>query len=142
MAAQILILALGLSLMPYLVDVFQAGYPAQQRVLITALARVTFPYLILTVAVIQLSAMLNAIERFWAAAAWSNLWNLSMIATLLAARWFPNAAYAAAWGSLLGGVAQLIFMLWVGRREGLKLRFAGLVWTPEIREFFKAYGMV
>ena len=142
MTAQVLILALGLSLMPFLVDVFQAGYPAEQRVLITALARITFPYLILTVAVIQLSAMLNAIERFWAAAAWSNLWNLSMIATLLAARWFPNAAYAAAWGSLLGGVAQLIFMLWIGRREGLKLRFAGLVWTPEIREFFKAFGMV
>src|ERR1700734_1927609 len=51
MAAQALILVLGLSLMPFLVDIFQAGYPAQQRVLITALARITFPYLILTVAV-------------------------------------------------------------------------------------------
>jgi putative peptidoglycan lipid II flippase len=29
-------------------------------------------------------AMLNAIEKFWAAAAWSNLFNLSMIATLVA----------------------------------------------------------
>jgi putative peptidoglycan lipid II flippase len=142
MAAQALILVLGLSLMPFLVDIFQAGYPAQQRVLITALARITFPYLILTVAVIQLSAMLNAIERFWAAAAWSNLWNLSMIATLLAAHWFPNAAYAAAWGSLQGGVVQLIFMLWAGQREGLKLRFAGLTWTPQIREFFIAFGAV
>src|SRR6202012_2693143 len=114
----------------------------QQRALIASLARITFPYLILTVAVVQLSAMLNAIERFWAAAAWSNLWNLSMIAALVAARWFPNAAYAAAWGSLLGGVLQLIFMLWAGRREGLRLRFVGLMWTPEIREFFKAFGMV
>ena len=142
MAAQALILVLALTLMPFLVDLFQAGYPSDQRVLITTLARITFPYLILTVAVIQLSAMLNAIERFWAAAAWSNLWNLSMIAALLAARWFPNAAYAAAWGSLLGGVAQLIFMLWAGKREGLKLHFADLAWTPEIREFFKAFGMV
>src|SRR5580698_8583056 len=142
MAAQALILVLALFLMPFLVDVFQAGYPADQRALISALARITFPYLILTVAVIQLSAMLNAIERFWAAAAWSNLWNLSMIATLLASRWFPNAAYAAAWGSLLGGVVQLFFMLWAGRREGLRLRFVGLVWTPEIKEFFKAFGMV
>ena len=142
MAAQALILVLALSLMPLLVDVFQAGYPADQRMLISALARITFPYLILTVAVIQLSAMLNAIERFWAAAAWSNLWNLSMIAALLLARWFPNAAYAAAWGSLLGGVVQLIFMLWAGCREGLRLRFVGLAWTPEVREFFRAFGMV
>ena len=56
------------------------------------------------------------------AAAWSNLLNLAMIATLLAWHWFPNAAYAAAWGVLLGGVAQLIFMLWAGAREGLWLR--------------------
>jgi putative peptidoglycan lipid II flippase len=142
MAAQALILVLALSFMPLLVDVFQPGYPADQRALIAALARITFPYLILTVAVIQLSAMLNAIERFWAAAAWSNLWNLAMIATLLAVRWFPNAAYAAAWGSLLGGVLQLLFMLWAGYREGLKLRFVGLVWTPHMREFFKAFGLV
>jgi len=37
--------------------------------LATALARITFPYLILTVVAVQLSAMLNARERFWAAAA-------------------------------------------------------------------------
>ena len=142
MAAQALILILALSLMPVLVNVFQAGYPADQRTLIAALTRITFPYLILTVAVIQLSAMLNAIERFWAAAAWSNLWNLSMIVTLLAAHWFPNAAYAAAWGSMLGGVLQLVFMLWAGYRDGLRLRFVGLVWTPDIREFFRAFGLV
>ena len=72
----------------------------------------------------QLSAMLNAIEKFWAAAAWSNLLNLAMIATLLAWHWFPNAAYAAAWGVLLGGVAQLFFMLWAGARDGLWLRMS------------------
>ncbi len=86
--------------------------------------------------------MLNAIEKFWAAAAWSNLLNLAMIAGLLAWHWFPNAAYAAAWGVALGGVAQLIFMLWAGRHEGLRLRIVGLVWTPEVKEFFKAFGMV
>src|ERR1700742_3947592 len=57
MPAQALILVLVFSLMPLLVDAFQAGYPAQQRALIASLARITFPYLILTVAVIQLSAM-------------------------------------------------------------------------------------
>ena len=44
-----------------------------QKMLTASLARITFPYLILTVIAIQLSAMLNAIEKFWAAAAWSNL---------------------------------------------------------------------
>ena len=77
--------------------------------LTVSLARITFPYLILTLVAVQLSAMLNAIEKFWAAAAWSNLQNLAMIATLLAWHWFPNAAYAAAWGVFAGrrGAADL-----------------------------------
>ncbi len=86
--------------------------------------------------------MLNAIDKFWAAAAWSNLLNLSMIATLAAWHWFPNAAYAAAWGVLMGGIAQLVFILWAGAREGLWLRLALPRWSPEIAEFFKAFGAV
>jgi putative peptidoglycan lipid II flippase len=86
--------------------------------------------------------MLNAINKFWAAAAWSNFQNIGMIATLLASHWFPNAAYAAAWGLLLGGFMQLFFMLWASRRDGLSLRIAWPRWTPEIKEFFKALGAV
>ncbi|MGH6827984.1 MAG: murein biosynthesis integral membrane protein MurJ [Rhizomicrobium sp.] len=142
MAAQAMILVLAMIAMPLLVDAFVPGYGPQQRHLTAGLARITFPYLILTVVAIQLSAMLNAIEKFWAAAAWSNLLNLAMIAGLLSARFFPNAAYGAAWGVALAGVAQLLFMLWAGRREGLTLRFVGLRWTPEIKEFFKAFGIV
>src|SRR5207344_893001 len=99
-------------------------------------------YLILTLVAIQLSAMLNAIEKFWAAAAWSNFQNLGMIATLIAWRWFPSAASAAAWGLLLGGFAQLFFMLWAARRDGISLRITWPRWTPEIREFFAALGAV
>lgn len=86
--------------------------------------------------------MLNAIEKFWAAAAWSNFQNLGMIATLICWRWFPNAAYAAAWGLLLGGFAQLFFMLWAARRDGVNLRISWPRWTPEIREFFIALAAV
>jgi putative peptidoglycan lipid II flippase len=86
--------------------------------------------------------MLNAIEKFWAAAAWSNFQNIAMIATLLLWRCFPNAAYAAAWGVLAGGFAQLFFMLWAARQHGLSLRISWPRWTPEIKEFFKALGAV
>ncbi|HEY5083696.1 MAG TPA: lipid II flippase MurJ, partial [Rhizomicrobium sp.] len=141
MAAQAMLLVAAMVAMPLLVQVFVPGYTPEQKALTASLARITFPYLILTVVAIQLSAMLNAIEKFWAAAAWSNLLNLAMIATLLAWHWFPSAAYAAAWGVTAGGVAQLIFMLWAGRREGLHLRLVRLVWTPEVKEFFKAYGV-
>ena len=144
MAAQILLLALATLFMPAIIRVLAPGFANNpvQFALTVALARVTFPYLILTLVAVQLSAMLNAIDRFWAAAAWSNLLNLSMIATLIAWHWFPNAAYAAAWGVLLGGVAQLIFILWAGAREGLWLRLRWPRWTPQVKEFFVAFGAV
>ena len=144
MAVQIVLLALAAIFMPAIIHVLAPGFAAnpEQFALTVSLARITFPYLILTLVAVQLSAMLNAIDKFWAAAAWSNFQNLAMIATLIAWHWFPNAAYAAAWGVLLGGVAQLIFIVWAGAREGLWLKLAWPRWSPEIAEFFKAFGAV
>jgi putative peptidoglycan lipid II flippase len=144
MAAQVVMLVAALIFMPWIVRVLAPGFAANpaQFALTVQLSRITFPYLIMTLVAIQISAMLNAIEKFWAAAAWSNFQNLAMIATLLAAPWFPNAAYAAAWGVLLGGVCQLFFMLWAGARDGISLRIYWPRWTPDIKEFFKAFGAV
>ncbi|HEY3778450.1 MAG TPA: murein biosynthesis integral membrane protein MurJ [Rhizomicrobium sp.] len=144
MAVQVVILMLGLAFMPAIIHGLAPGFADNpgQLALTVSLARITFPYLILTLVAVQLSAMLNAIEKFWAAAAWSNLLNLSMIGTLLASRWFPNAAYAAAWGVLVGGLAQLLFMIWAANRDGLSLRIAWPRWTAEIKEFFVALGAV
>lgn len=144
MMAQLVLLIAAFVFMSPIVEVLAPGFSRHpdQMALTVDLARITFPYLILTVVAIQLSAMLNALEKFWAAAAWSNFQNLAMIATLLLWRWFPNAAYAAAWGVLAGGFAQLFFMLWAARRDGLSLRIAWPRWTPEIKEFFKALGAV
>ena len=66
-----------------------------------------------------------------------------MIATLVAWHWFPNAAYAAAWGVLLGGVAQLIFILWAGRarRPVAAPDLAALV-AADGRNSFVAFGAV
>jgi putative peptidoglycan lipid II flippase len=144
MTAQFVILIAALVFMPAIVHALAPGFADNpgQLALTVRLARITFPYLILTVVAIQISAMLNAVEKFWAAAAWSNFQNIAMIATLLASHWFPNAAYAAAWGVLLGGLLQLAFMLWAGKRDGISLRITWPRWTPEVKEFFKAFGAV
>jgi putative peptidoglycan lipid II flippase len=143
-AAQLVLLIAALACMPGIVHVLAPGFARHpdQMGLTVDLARITFPYLILTVVAIQLSAMLNAIGKFWAAAAWSNFQNVAMITTLLLWHWFPNAAYAAAWGVLAGGFGQMVFMLWAARQHGLALRISWPRWTPEIKEFFKALGAV
>jgi putative peptidoglycan lipid II flippase len=89
-----------------------------------------------------LSAMLNAQQKFWAAAAWSNFLNISIIGTLLLSQYFPNAAYAAAWGVMIAGFAQLVFMLWAAGREGVGLKLVIPRWTPQVKEFFVAFAAV
>ena len=144
MLVQLVLLVVAFFFMPAIIHVLAPGFADNpgQLALTVRLARIAFPYLILTLVAVQLSAMLNAVEKFWAAAAWSNFLNLGMIATLLASHWFPNAAYAAAWGVLLGGVMQLFFMLWAAARDGISLRISWPRWTPEIKEFFVALGAV
>ncbi len=141
-AAQVVLLAMALALMYWIVRVMAPGFSAHagETELATALSRITFPYLILTVIAVQLSAMLNAHGKFAAAAAWSIFLNLAMIGTLLAARWFPNAAYAAASGVLLAGFLQIIFIVWAAARSHLRLRFVRPRWNPETRNFMGALG--
>jgi putative peptidoglycan lipid II flippase len=142
MAAQALLLVLALVAMPQIVRFLTPGWTADQIAMTAELARISFPYLILTLVAVQLSAMLNAIQKFWAAAAWSNFLNLSIIACLLAVDHFPNAAYAAAWGVLAAGLLQLAFMLWASAREGIGLKIVMPRWTPQVKEFFIAFAAV
>src|SRR6185312_2085596 len=89
---------------------------------------------------VQLSAMLNAVGKFAAASAWSIFLNVAMIAALFCAPFFPNAAYAVAWGVFAAGILQLIFIVWAAARSHLRLRFGRPRWTPEIKQFLIALG--
>jgi putative peptidoglycan lipid II flippase len=144
MVTQLVLLIVALVGMPWILRLVAPGFTErpEQLAAATALSRITFPYLLLTVVAVQLSAMLNACDKFWASAAWSNFLNLTMIAALFAAPWFPNAAYAAACGVLAGGVLQWVFIVWAAGRDGLRLKFHRPRWTPEIKEFFVAVGAV
>ncbi|HXJ01529.1 MAG TPA: murein biosynthesis integral membrane protein MurJ, partial [Micropepsaceae bacterium] len=142
MAAQVILLGVALAGMEWVVRALAPGFAArpEQLDLAVQLSRIAFPYLLMTVVAIQLSAMLNANGKFAAAAAWSLLLNIAMMGTLACAGWFPNAAYAAAWGVFLAGVLQLVFIVWAAAREGLHLRIKRLRWTPDMREFLRALG--
>lgn len=140
MAAQIVLLAVALACMYWIVRILASGFTPEGTALATSLSRITFPYLILTVIAVQLSAMLNAHGKFAAAAAWSIFLNLAMIATLLGARWFPSAAHAAASGVLIAGALQYVFIVWAAAKSGLSLRLRRPRWTPEVGGFLGALG--
>jgi putative peptidoglycan lipid II flippase len=142
MITQVVLLLAALGAMRPIISVMAPGFAAHpgQLELATSLARIAFPYLIFTVVAVQLSAMLNAVGKFAAASAWSIFLNIAMIAALFCAPFFPNAAYAAAWGVFAAGILQLIFIVWAAARSHLRLRFGRPRWTPEIKQFLIALG--
>jgi putative peptidoglycan lipid II flippase len=53
---------------------------------------------------------------------------------------FPNAGYAASWGVLASGVAQLALLALEARRRGVLERFAWPRFDSDVRQFLRALG--
>jgi putative peptidoglycan lipid II flippase len=139
LAIQMVVLALALAFTPELVRLLAPGFadePAKFD-LAVRLTRITFPYLLCLTLVTLVSATLNAHERFAAAAFAPVLLNLGMIAALALAFLFPNAAYAAAAGVCVSGVAQLALVMADARRASVLAAPARPRWTPDTKQFLK-----
>ena len=139
-ATQVLLLALALVFTPQAIEVLAPGFSRdpQQFALAVHLTRITFPYLLLITLVTLWGGVLNALHRFAAAAAAPILLNLSMMATLALAAFFPGAGYAAAWGVLISGVLQAALVGGDTWRAGVRTSFRALRWDDDVRRFFKA----
>src|SRR5688572_4747272 len=104
--AQVVLLVVAWLFMPQVIGLLAPGFaddPARGELAI-ALTRITFPYLLLITLVTLYGGMLNVMHRFASAAAAPIFLNLSMMATLALAAFFPGAGYAAAWGVLIAGI--------------------------------------
>ncbi|MGY6569814.1 MAG: murein biosynthesis integral membrane protein MurJ [Salinarimonas sp.] len=139
---QIALLALALAAMPWLVGLLAPGVvsdPERYELTIT-LTRITFPYLLFVTLVTLLSALLNAHDRFAAAAAAPILLNLSLIAGLSLAFLFPTAGHAAAWGVAVAGVLELLLVWAAAYRAGLAPKLAIPRFDKAMVHFFKTFG--
>ena len=84
--------------------------------------------------------ILNALDRFAAAAAAPILLNLSMMMTLALAAFFPTAGHAAAWGVLLAGVLEVTLVAGDAARVGVLPQFAWPRLDNESMVFLKRFG--
>ena len=119
LAVQVALLGVALAAMPTLVGLLAPGLPPATFELAVALTRITFPYLLFITLVTLVSALLNAHDRFWAAAAAPVLLNLSMIAALALTFLFPSAGHAAAWGVAAAGLLELALVWGNAAKAGL-----------------------
>src|SRR5215210_1246351 len=118
---QLAILVPALAGMPWLIELLAPGFsadPAKFDLAVT-LTRITFPYLLFITLVTLLSGILNAHERFAAAAAAPTLLNVSIVAALAAAFLFPTAGHAAAWGVAAAGVLEFLLVWSAAARAGV-----------------------
>src|SRR5438105_1590928 len=139
-AAQIILLVVAWLFMPQVIAVLAPGFvddPARGELAI-ALTRITFPYLLLITLVTLYGGMLNVMHRFASAAAAPIFLNLSMMATLALAAFFPGGGYAAAWGVLIAGVLEFFLLAGDAWRSGILPRFAPLKMDADVRAFFRA----
>jgi putative peptidoglycan lipid II flippase len=127
---------LGEIFMPQVLHVIAAGFasdPAKFALTVT-LSRIAFPYLVMICLAALLSGVLNAMDRFVAAAAAPLLYNAFAIAAMFALGPFvPTIGHALAWGVSLSGVAQLILLYWAVWRAGLRLHLPRPRLTPRMR---------
>ena len=142
LASQVVLLALALLFTPQVIDLLAPGFARDpgRFALAIDLTRITFPYLLLITLVTLYGGILNALQRFAAAAAASTLLNLSMMATLGLVAFFPTAGHAAAWGVVISGVLQVLLVGGDAWRAGVvpTLRWPEL--DADVRRFFRALG--
>src|ERR1700753_175509 len=140
--SQVILLVVAWLFMPQAMSVLAPGFSedAEQRRLAIELTRITFPYLLLITLVTLYGGMLNVMHRYASASAASIFLNISMMATLAVAAWFPSVRHAAAWGLLISGVLQYFLLAGDLARHGGLPRFAPLKLDEDVRAFFRAIG--
>ncbi|MEL7544058.1 MAG: murein biosynthesis integral membrane protein MurJ, partial [Pseudomonadota bacterium] len=130
--------------MPWLLVVLAPGFleDPSKFDLTVALTRIAFPYLLCMSLVALLSGVLNALNRFAAAAAAPVLLNIVLIAAMVLA-WSlgfqnqPNAGYLLALGVAIAGALQLALLAIAAQRAGMGLTLRRPRITSDVKRFFK-----
>ncbi|MEO1532514.1 MAG: murein biosynthesis integral membrane protein MurJ, partial [Pseudomonadota bacterium] len=137
--------------MPWLVWGLASGLDEERNALAVAMGRIVFPYILLISLAALFSGCLNALDKFWAAAAAPVLLNVILILAVLvaqtglAADWLglpggvggggrePHVGAMLSWGVLVAGFAQAFFVWRALSKAGLTLRPRLPRFTPEMR---------
>src|SRR5690349_17105250 len=141
-AVELALLAAALVFTPAVIGLLAPGFARDpgRFALAVELTRITFPYLLLVSLVTLYGGILNALNRFAAAAAAPILLNLAMMATLALAAFFPTAGHAAAWGMLLAGCLEVVLVAADARHNKVLPTFHAFTLDDDVRRFFRALG--
>ncbi|MFT5000033.1 MAG: putative peptidoglycan lipid II flippase, partial [Planctomycetota bacterium] len=121
--------------MPWLVLAMASGFTSDGRFdLAVDFGRIAFPYILFISMAALISGALNAMGRFWVAAAVPVALNVLFIGSMaLAAKFGWDIGRALIWTVPIAGVAQLALVWFAAAREGLRLWPRWPRMTPELK---------
>jgi putative peptidoglycan lipid II flippase len=135
---------IGVLATPFLIDAIAPGFHGPKRELTIRLVRILFPGVGMLVMSAWCLGILNSHRKFFLSYSAGVVWNLAMIATLVAFRRLdPNAlAIALAWGSVAGSALQFGVQLPIvlGLARGLRLRLE--THAAPVRQVLRSFGPV
>jgi putative peptidoglycan lipid II flippase len=143
LVSSLLVLA-GVLLTPWLIAVIAPGFHGEKRELTIRLVRILFPGAGLLVLSAWCLGVLNSHRRFFLSYAAPVLWNLAIIAAIVARGSLGQFALAevAAWGAVLGSLLQLGVQLPTVVRL-LGGRIGGVGWRgPPVAKVLRNFGPV
>jgi len=108
--------------------------------LAVTLTRITFGYLLFMSLAAMVGGMLNAIDKFAAFAMAPVLFNLMQILFLAVVFIFPTPGHAMAWGVLVSGLLQFLWLYWVLKKNNIRLRLMLPKMTDKIKRLFQLMG--
>ena len=131
--------------MPWIMYALAPGFsdePEKFRLAIL-LTRITFPYLLFVSLVTLLAGVMNALGKFWHAAATPIILNLSLIGAVLGlSPLMPSPGHALAWGVFGAGVLQIVWMVVHTLRAGVWLRMVRPAFCSDIKLLLKRMAPV
>jgi putative peptidoglycan lipid II flippase len=137
------IVLIGVLATPYLIDVVVAGFEGAKRELTIRIVRVLFPGAGLLVLSAWCLGILNSHRKFFLSYTAPVIWNVAMIATMLAfgrRMDLSSLAVALAWGSVVGSGLQFLVQVPMVLRlaKGMTVRITGHV-REVVRNFVPVF---
>jgi putative peptidoglycan lipid II flippase len=130
-----LLTVVGFVFMPQVIGALAPGFVSNpdKFALAVDLTRITFGYLPLICLTALVSGVLNALDRFAAAAAAPVFFNLLLMSALVGlSPYVATPGHALAWGVLASGFVQLGLVWWAAQRAGMALGFRKPALTPPV----------
>ena len=131
--------------MPWVVMAIAPGFvdEPEKYNLAVDLVRITFPYLIFISWVSLLGGIMNSLHKFWQAAATPVLLNITLITSVFALTpVMPSPAHALSWGVALGGIVQLLWMIYHVTKAGWRPKLVRPHMTDDVKRLLQRIAPV